>query len=68
MFVESTDTLANGQALDAVVREQGAIKGILITTSRFGPESVRFAQGKPLEPVDGEWLQRCLATYLDVKA
>ena len=48
--------------------EQGAIKGILITTSRFGPESVRFAQGKPLEFVDGERLQQWLATYLDVTA
>ena len=84
VFVESTDTLANGRivisakrysstvgpdhvrALDAVVREQGAIKGILITRSRFGPESVRFAQGKPLELIDGERLQQWLPRRHDL--
>lgn len=85
VFVESTDTLANGRivisakrfnstvgpdhvrALDTVVREHGAIKGILITTSRFGPESRRIAQNKPLELVDGERLRQWLATYLDIR-
>ncbi len=84
VFVESTDTLANGKivisakrfnhtvgpdhvrALESVVRDQGAIKGILITTSQFGPESFRIARDKPLELVDGEQLQAWLSEYLDL--
>ena len=34
-------------------REVGATKGILITTSGFGPTSYQFATGKPLQLIDG---------------
>jgi len=33
---------------------EGANTGILITTSRFTPSAYRFADGKPLELIDGE--------------
>jgi restriction system protein len=35
------------------VLDAGATKGILITTSGFGPTSYQFATGKPLQLIDG---------------
>ncbi|MDN5849771.1 MAG: restriction endonuclease [Nitrococcus sp.] len=54
------------RALDSVVGEQGAIKGILVTTSGFGPESYRIAKDKPLDLVDGQRLREWLHQYLGV--
>jgi restriction endonuclease Mrr len=54
------------RALDSVVGDQGAIKGILVTTSSFGPESYRVAQDKPLELVDGHKLRQWLHEYLGI--
>lgn len=42
--------------LFGVVHDQGATKGILITTSGFGPSSHEFANGKPLQLYDGTTL------------
>jgi restriction system protein len=39
--------------LFGTVHDQGATKGILITTSGFGPSSHEFANGKPLQLYDG---------------
>lgn len=39
--------------LFGVVHAEGATKGILITTSGFGPSSYDFANGKPLQLYDG---------------
>jgi restriction system protein len=39
--------------LFGVVHAEGATKGILITTSGFGPSSYEFANGKPLQLYDG---------------
>ncbi len=39
--------------LYGTVQDAGANKGVLVTTSRFGPGSHTFAQGKPLELVSG---------------
>lgn len=39
--------------LYGVVQHEGATKGILITTSGFGPSSHEFANGKPLQLYDG---------------
>jgi restriction system protein len=39
--------------LFGVVHAEGATKGILITTSGFGPSSHDFANGKPLQLYDG---------------
>jgi restriction system protein len=35
---------------------EGAQSGILITTSGFGPSSYEFANGKPLQLIDGSGL------------
>ncbi|MEU3555158.1 restriction endonuclease [Streptomyces fragilis] len=39
--------------LYGTVQDVGANKGVLVTTSRFGPGSHTFANGKPLELVSG---------------
>ncbi|MFE9457621.1 restriction endonuclease [Streptomyces californicus] len=39
--------------LYGTVQDAGANKGVLVTTSRFGPGSHTFAHGKPLELVSG---------------
>ncbi|WP_328991085.1 restriction endonuclease [Kribbella sp. NBC_01245] len=42
--------------LFGTVADAGATKGILITTSGFGPSSYQFANGKPLQLIDGTGL------------
>ncbi|WP_404197904.1 restriction endonuclease [Streptomyces tauricus] len=42
--------------LYGTVQDAGANKGVLVTTSRFGPGSHTFANGKPLELVSGPQL------------
>ncbi len=39
--------------LYGTVMNEGASKGILVTTSQFGPDARKFAQGKPLTLIDG---------------
>ncbi|MER6570959.1 restriction endonuclease [Streptomyces sp. NPDC001093] len=39
--------------LYGTVQDTGANKGVLVTTSRFGPGSHTFANGKPLELISG---------------
>lgn len=46
--------------LYGTVQHVGANKGVLVTTSRFGPGSHAFAHGKPLELVSGEQLVELL--------
>src|SRR5260370_37110693 len=50
-------------ALFGTVHASGASKGVLVTTSGFGPESREFAQGKPLELIDGAQLDTLLRQY-----
>jgi restriction system protein len=42
--------------LYGTMQDAGAAKGILVTTSGFGPASYRFASGKPLQLIDGTGL------------
>jgi restriction system protein len=42
--------------LYGTVQHEGASKGIMITTSGYGPDSYKFASGKPLELIDGPGL------------
>ncbi|GAA5013181.1 hypothetical protein GCM10025734_59310 [Kitasatospora paranensis] len=42
--------------LDATMQRQGANRGILVTTSGFGPGSRRWVEGRPLTLVDGPML------------
>lgn len=54
------------RALANVVSDNGAIKGILVTTSKFGPASYEVVRGKNLDLVDGPRLREWLASYLDL--
>ena len=38
------------------VQDAGATKGIMITTSGYGPDSYKFAAGKPINLIDGSGL------------
>jgi restriction system protein len=42
---------------------EGATKGILVTTAKFGPSAQEFAAGKPLTLIDGSQLTELLARY-----
>jgi restriction system protein len=42
---------------------EGATKGILVTTSSFGPDAYRFAKDKPLTLLDGGNLLHLLAKH-----
>lgn len=50
--------------LYGVVSAENANKGILITSSTFTKGAEEFAQGKPLELIDGEQLERLIKEYL----
>ena len=50
--------------LYGVVNAEGANKGILITSSTFTKGAEEFAQGKPLELIDGEQLERLIKVHL----
>ena len=49
--------------LFGTVLDAGATKGILITTSGFGPTSYQFATGKPLQLIDGTALLSLCHTH-----
>ena len=42
--------------LFGTVMNEGAVKGILVTTSYYGPESLEFVKNKPLTLINGEEL------------
>jgi restriction system protein len=42
---------------------EGASKGILVTTSDFGPDSYEFAKGKPLTLLNGANLLHLLGKH-----
>lgn len=42
--------------LFGAVHNEGAVKGILVTTSYFGPDSIAFAKDKPLTLINGDQL------------
>ena len=45
------------------VSHEGAMKGILVTTSQFGPDAYSFAKGKPLTLINGSELLHLLSQY-----
>lgn len=47
---------------------EGAAKGILVTTSGYGKSSFEFASNKPLELLDGANLLALLADHADIQA
>jgi len=54
--------------LFGTLQNEGASKGILVTTSGYGPASFEFAQNKPIELIDGGNLLYLLETYTGVSA
>lgn len=54
--------------LYGTVQDTGANKGVLVTTSKFGPGSHTFAGGKPLELVSGTELVDLLHRHGDRKS
>jgi restriction system protein len=54
--------------LYGTVQNEGASKGILVTTSGFGRASFEFAEGKPLELLSGSNLLYLLAEHAGVEA
>jgi restriction system protein len=51
------------RALYGVMHDEGASKGLIVTTSRFGAASREFAADKPIELIDGENLIDLLEEY-----
>ena len=54
--------------LFGTVQNEGASKGILVTTSGYGKASFEFAQGKPIELLSGSNLLYLLAEYAGIEA
>lgn len=54
--------------LFGTVQNEGASKGILVTTSGYGKSSFEFADGKPLELLDGANLLYLLAEHAGLEA
>ncbi|MEH7747334.1 restriction endonuclease [Neobacillus drentensis] len=49
--------------LNGIMSDEGAIKGILVTTSYYGNDSREFAKGKPLTLLDGSNLIQMFKDY-----
>ena len=49
--------------LFGTMQHEGATKGILVTTSGFGPSSYEFANGKPIQLIDGSGLLALCQQY-----
>ncbi|GAB6280332.1 MAG: hypothetical protein STSR0007_03950 [Thermovirga sp.] len=49
--------------LYGTVMNEGATKGILISTSDYGPDAYEFAQGKPITLLNGSNLLHLLAKH-----
>src|SRR5436305_9167748 len=54
--------------LYGTMQNEGASKGILVTTSGYGKASFEFAQGKPIELLSGSNLLYLLAENADIEA
>ena len=49
--------------LYGTVMNEGAMKGILVTTSSYGPDAYKFASDKPLTLLDGGHLLHILERH-----
>jgi restriction system protein len=59
----NTVEVAAVRDLYGTVINEGAMKGILVTTSDYGPDAYSFAQGKPLSLISGGNLLAMLAKH-----
>lgn len=60
-----TNTVGVGAVRDlyGTLMNEGANKGILVTTSHYGPDAYGFAKGKPITLLDGSNLLHLLQSY-----
>lgn len=60
-----SNTVGVGAVRDlyGVVIDEGATRGILVTTSQFGPDSYQFAANKPITLLDGSNLLHLLSKH-----
>jgi restriction system protein len=65
---KNTVGVAAVRDLFGTVHNEGASKGILVTTSGYGQSSFDFAQSKPLELLDGTNLLYLLAEHAGIEA
>ena len=61
-YVNTVDVSAVRDLFGAIINE-GATKGILVTTSYFGPDAHSFARGKPITLLNGSNLLHLLAKH-----
>ena len=54
--------------LYGTLQNEGASKGILVTTSGYGKASFEFAEGKPMELLSGTHLLHLLAEHTGIQA
>jgi restriction system protein len=54
--------------LFGTMNHEGANKGILVSTSSYGPDAYDFIRGKPIELIDGGGLLYYLEQHAGVKA
>ena len=65
---KNTVGVASVRDLYGTVQNEGASKGILVTTSGYGKASYEFAEGKPLELLSGPNLLYLLEEHAGIKA
>ena len=65
---KSTVGVSAVRDLYGTVQNEGASKGILVTTSGYGKASYEFAEGKPLELLSGSNLLYLLAEHTGIEA
>jgi restriction system protein len=61
-YVNTVDVSAV-RDLWGTVNHEGAMKGILVTTSQYGPDSYAFIQNKPIQLINGSELLGLLEQY-----
>src|ERR1700722_5272576 len=65
---KNTVGVSSVRDLFGTVQNEGASKGILVTTSGYGKAAFEFAAGKPLELLDGSNLLFMLAEHAEIEA
>jgi restriction endonuclease Mrr len=63
-----TRRLSAVRDLYGTLQNEGASKGILVTTSGYGQASFDFAQNKPIELIDDSNLLYLLAEHAEIEA
>jgi restriction system protein len=68
MGIKHTVGVSAVRDLFGTLQNEGASKGILVTTSGYGQASFEFAKNKPIELIDGANLLYLLAEHAGVEA